>query len=107
MPVSSSAFAPALVECVLNPLSRLNSELTKKTWTVSSYILFPSTRAVPGIWKALKYFLTTLLLDGKSQEGKGLVDSSLPLQQSLVQCLIYSKSQRILVSWIKIILMNI
>ena len=74
--MSSNAFAPALLECVLNPLSTLDSELTEKTRTVS-YVLFPSAWAVPGIWKAGKHLLTTLMLDGKSQEGRGPVDSPL------------------------------
>lgn len=101
-PVFSNAFSPALVEYVLHCLPTLDSELTKKTWTVSFYtFMIPSIWAVPGILKALRYFLTTPLLDGKSQEGRALVDSSLSLQQCLVQCLIYSTSQWIFVLWIK------
>lgn len=71
MPVSYNAFAPALVEYVLNPLSRLDSELTKKTWTVSSYILFPSTWAVPGMWKALKVFSHYSIVRWQISRGQG------------------------------------
>lgn len=75
---------------------------TRKTWLCLTFcFLLPGQCLVYG--RLANIF--SLMLEGKSQEGRGLVDSSLPLQQSLVQCLIYSKSQWTLVLWIKI--MNI